>query len=322
MQAESDHPSSIASQSLEIFDPDELIEAVGSSTLTHTQVSGGTFRGELLATQLASCRLDSGRYSQTLISRGAFPSDQVVIGCLLEANEAGCLNGYRFGRYDSVVFPAGAELDYLLPSGTRWLAVQIPTEYAEASCPYPLATRGPKVIPGSHGSGARFVGRIRGVLEAIEVGSGQPVGVTQNDVDWLESRLLDAVCSLLSDDLQGADARPHHAARMAVLRGFERLVEDNAYRNLRIADVAAHLNVGQRTLENYFSDLLGMSPVQYLIRLRLNAIHDALMRYSDDSATVEAVAREHGVNHLGRFSAYYREQFGCNPHMTLRRRFR
>ena len=312
----------IAVHSLAVFDPDELVEAVGSSTLTHTQLSGGSFRGEVLAAQFGSCRVDTGRYSQTLISRGAFPSDQLVIGCLLDSGAAGCLNGYRFGRHDCVVFPAGAELDYLLPADTYWVALQVPQASMEAYGPDRIAARGQQLISGSQGIGARFVAQIKGVLDAITAGAGEPAGVTQSGANWLESLLLDTVCCLLSENLAGADARPHHAVRMALVRAFERLVEDNDYRNLRIADIATRLNVSQRTLESCFKDLLGMSPMQYLIRLRLNAIHHALMRYSDDSATVETIARQHGVNHLGRFSAYYRAQFGCNPRATLRRRFR
>jgi AraC-like DNA-binding protein len=312
----------IAVHSLAVFDPDELVEAVGSSILAHSQLSGGAFRGELFAMQLANCRLDSGRYNQTLISRGAFPSDQLVIGCLLDAGTAGCLNGYRFGRHDCVVFPAGAELDYLVPADTHWVALQVPQASIEAYGLDRIAAQGLQVISGSHGTGARFVAQTKGVLDAITAGAGEPAEVTQSGANWLESRLLDTVCCLLSENLAGADARPHHAARMALVRAFERLVEDNAYRNLRIAQIAMRLNVGQRTLESCFKDLLGMSPMQYLIRLRLNAIHHALMRYSVDSATVETIARQHGVNHLGRFSAYYRDQFGCNPQATLRRRFR
>ncbi len=312
----------IAVHSLAVFDPDELVEAVGSSTLTHTQLSGGSFRGELLAAQFGSCRVDTGRYSQTLISRGVFPQDQVVVGCLLEAHRAGCINGYRFGRLDSVIFPAGSELDYLLPADTRWLAVQIPLAYVEGVCPRARLTDGPTVVTGSHEPGVRFAGWMTKLRDAIDSGAAQAAGLAGSHAGWLESRLLDAACELLTDDQRDGMARPNHATRMSLLRSFERLVEGGAYRDLRIAEIAARLDVSQRTLELCFKDLVGLSPVQYLIRLRLNAIHHALMRSSDDAATVEVIARQHGVNHLGRFSSYYREQFGCHPRTTLRKRFR
>jgi AraC-like DNA-binding protein len=312
----------VAAHSLSVFDPEELVEAVGSSTLTHTQLSGGPFRGELLAAQFDSCRVDTGRYSQTLISRGAFARDQVVIGCLLDAEQPGCINGYRFGRLDSVIFLAGAELDYLLPANTRWVALQLPLSYIEAICPNAHSGRGATLVPSSQGSGARFAGCFKALLDAIETGSAQPLGLRNSDAEWLESRLLDAACMLLTDDQRRGTARPNHAKRMSLLRSFERLAEGEAYRDLRIAEVAARLGVGQRTLELCFKDLLGLSPIQYLIRLRLNAIHHALMRSLEDTATVEAIARQHGVNHLSRFAAYYRAQFGYHPHTTLRRRFR
>ena len=114
---------SIAVQSMTVFDPDQLAEAVGSSELMHTQFTGGDFRGSLLAVEFTSLRLDTGCYSQSLISRGAFPAGRIVIGCLLDAKQSGCLNGHRFSRHDIVIFPKAPNLTICCrqtPAGSQY----------------------------------------------------------------------------------------------------------------------------------------------------------------------------------------------------------
>ncbi|MCG6966678.1 MAG: helix-turn-helix domain-containing protein [Chromatiaceae bacterium] len=313
----------VTTRALSVFDPDELTEAVGSSNLMHTQVSSGAFAGELRATQLGSCRLDSGEYNQTLIARGAFPAGHVIVGYLLNAREPGRINGFRFAQCDVVVFPQDVELDYFVPADTWWAALQIPRTLLEDARLEALPTRSAKVVPGSDEGGRRLGRVLRELLGLLQ--SHAPASAvdaeTQAQTSWLESRLFDAVCDVLPHRSH-AGARPQHVNRMQLLRRFERLVQDHAFSNLRIADVAAQLGVSQRTLEQGVKDYIGLSPIQYLIRLRLNAVHRALMRGSEDVATVDAIATTHGVTHLGRFSAYYRQQFGCNPSETLRARYR
>jgi AraC-like DNA-binding protein len=297
----------VTTRALSVFDPDELTEAVGSSNLMHTQVSSGAFAGELRATQLCSCRLDSGEYNQTLIARGAFPAGHVIVGYLLNAREPGRINGFRFAQCDVVVFPQDVELDYFVPADTWWAALQIPRTLLEDARLEALPTRSAKVVPGSDEGGRRLGRVLRELLGLLQ--SHAPASAVDAETQAQTHR-------------SHAGARPQHVNRMQLLRRFERLVQDHAFSNLRIADVAAQLGVSQRTLEQGVKDYIGLSPIQYLIRLRLNAVHRALMRGSEDVATVDAIATTHGVTHLGRFSAYYRQQFGCNPSETLRARYR
>jgi len=321
LRQEQVNTGSINVQSLTVFDPDQLVEAVGSSHLIHTQLTGGDFRGSLLGVEFGSLRLDTGCYSQSLISRGAFPADRIIIGCLLDAKQSGCLNGYRFGRHDMVVFPEGAELDYLLPADTRWVAIQISRNKLENTLQARLPMQGVKLIPGSVVARFGFVSHLKGLLAHIENGRAPGFRMAPRDAELFESLLFDDICSLLAAEWRDLGTRSHHTRNMGLLQRFERMVEDSPDNNLRVSSVARRLAISPRTLEQTCKDYLGLSPKQYMNCLRLNAVHRELVHKRNDSVTVESVARAHGVSHLGRFSAYYREQFGCNPSVTLNKRF-
>jgi len=308
-------------QSLSVFDPDQLVEAVGSSSLMHTQLSRGSFSGSLLAARFGNVWLDSGCYSQTLISRGTFPSGRIVIGCLLDAKQSGCLNGYRFGRHDIVVFPDGAEMDYLLLGDTRWAAVQVSRSQLEDALQSRLRIRGVKVIPGSVAARFNIVGHIKRLLALVDSDPTRPDHLTPDQAEMFESMLFDDLCLLLESEWQDLETRALHSKSMQLLRRFRNLVDECPGRNQRVATIAQRLDVSPRTLEQTCRDYLGLSPKQYLVCLQLNAVHRELMHQTADSATVEWLARSHGISHLGRFSASYRELFGCNPSATLDKRF-
>ena len=58
----SNPPATISSIALDSFDPEAMTEAVQHSTLDHTLLHGGRFRGRLLQARRGSRRLDWGRF--------------------------------------------------------------------------------------------------------------------------------------------------------------------------------------------------------------------------------------------------------------------
>jgi len=87
-----------------------------------------------------------------------------------------------------------------------------------------------------------------------------------------------------------------------------------------IPDLCLALNVSRRELEYAFRATFDVSPWDYFQKLRLNAVYRDLRRSPAKlSGYVTEIAMTHGITHLGRFSAQYRELFGERPSETLRR---
>jgi AraC-like DNA-binding protein len=61
-----------------------------------------------------------------------------------------------------------------------------------------------------------------------------------------------------------------------------------------------------------------MSPSHYSRLRRLNLARTALRRADPESATVAAIAKQHGFSQLGRFADVYRAVFGESPTATMR----
>jgi transcriptional regulator GlxA family with amidase domain len=78
--------------------------------------------------------------------------------------------------------------------------------------------------------------------------------------------------------------------------------------------------VSERTLEGAFNKVLGLTPITYLIRLRLHRVREVLLAATQGSTTVSAEALNCGFWHFGEFSRAYKECFGELPSDTLRRK--
>jgi AraC-like DNA-binding protein len=86
-----------------------------------------------------------------------------------------------------------------------------------------------------------------------------------------------------------------------------------------IPQLAAQLRVSERTLQSVFHEHFSTTPSAYFKRMRLEAVHDALLCSRPQDTTVTRVAAETGgFFHPGRFAGEYLALFGEHPLDTLR----
>lgn len=102
-----------------------------------------------------------------------------------------------------------------------------------------------------------------------------------------------------------------------------KIAEDHALSqtgaNIYVTDMCKAAGVSERTLEYAFKAVLGLTPVAYLIRLRLHRVRQALLVAPPGSTTVSAEALRWGFWHFGEFSRAYKDCFGELPSETLLR---
>jgi len=88
---------------------------------------------------------------------------------------------------------------------------------------------------------------------------------------------------------------------------------------LYLTDLCKAAGASERSLEYAFKEIMGMTPVAYLTRVRLHRVRQALLAASPGSTTVSVEALNGGFWHFGDFSRAYRDCFGELPSETLRR---
>jgi len=93
-------------------------------------------------------------------------------------------------------------------------------------------------------------------------------------------------------------------------------IEDHLY----VSDLCKFVGASERTLEYAFKEIMGLTPVTYLIRVRLHRVRQALLAANQGTTTVSTEALNWGFWHFGEFSRAYKECFDELPSDTLRRR--
>ena len=107
--------------------------------------------------------------------------------------------------------------------------------------------------------------------------------------------------------------RNHHLQRA------EQYIHTHLKDGFSLLDLAEATGTSPSTLLRTFNTHHGVSPMQYVKMLRLQAVRRALLDSDPLSGTVSGVASEYGFRQLGRFSADYRKVYGELPSVTLRR---
>ena len=123
-----------------------------------------------------------------------------------------------------------------------------------------------------------------------------------------------------TSDFEPADADHVRQSQTLVVKAAEDYalahVDDRVY----VTDLCRAAAVSERALAYAFKEVMGLTPMAYLIRLRLHRVRQALLAATHESTTVSAVALDWGFWHFGEFSHAYKECFGELPSDTLRRK--
>lgn len=117
----------------------------------------------------------------------------------------------------------------------------------------------------------------------------------------------------------GANGTSSNPAPYYVVRA-ERAIAADPQGKLTISELVEASGVSARSLFAGFREFRGISPMRHLKQVRLDHVREELVRIARNEArrrTVMAVAGDWGFNHMGSFSAAYRERFGERPSETL-----
>jgi AraC family transcriptional regulator, ethanolamine operon transcriptional activator len=137
-----------------------------------------------------------------------------------------------------------------------------------------------------------------------------------------ESELFEMLLSALGTAGQFEATRSDltREARSLVVRTAEDYALSHTGEQLHVGDLCKAAAVSERTLEYAFKEVMGLTPVTYLIRLRLHRVRQALLAANQGTTTVSAEALNWGFWHFGEFSRAYKECFDELPSDTLRRK--
>lgn len=284
-----------------------------------SQLSRGTATGRVIAFAGRDVSFTAGEIMGTVEVRGVVSPNSFVLGLGLpsvrgslqwrQPVECGMALLMTPGEgHDGVYFGQSAYLAIditharLIAEGER---VGLPLD------PRELTTS--RILPGS--VDRNWYGRVSAMIAGLHRGQTPqlPPGFHAGDM-LLEGMLRHLVRG-------GALALPRSQTQSARIVARARAVIDGGLDNpIRIDTLCDAAQCSRSVLYRAFENVLGESPISYVLKLRLNRIRDDLANPDEAMRTVSIVSARWGITEFGRLAGWYRAQFGETPSETLRRR--
>ena len=135
----------------------------------------------------------------------------------------------------------------------------------------------------------------------------------------MELSLVQSFFSLIQSDPQyNREPLPHCNNSVRLAQRVMSYILHHHHEPLKLPKVCSDCGASATAINVAFRSVWGLSPMQFLMALRMSgAKHDLLT--AEKNQSVSDVAMGRGFLHLGRFSQYYKRQFGEHPSQTLRR---
>jgi AraC-like DNA-binding protein len=237
----------------------------------------------------------------------------------------GSLDGAELHPYAFMASGPGADAEIIVDSGYESVALLVPPRVLDKH----LALRGRSIdfaMPDRPEVWHPAVDKAREHFElgARIAGAAEKTPGIFNDNRWARygaqvefiDSLLETIESWSPDEHTDTDKKGRNYSE--IVRKCEDLTLNLDGRRPYLSELCAAANVSERTLQYAFRDIIGMSPLTYLHRLRLHHARDELRQAVKGSTTVTDVALNWGFWHFGEFSRAYKNCFGETPSKTLR----
>lgn len=126
---------------------------------------------------------------------------------------------------------------------------------------------------------------------------------------WIEELAFHCMLALNSDAWVRIGQTSANAAHAHRIRAAMQLMSEGLAERCSLTSVSRRVGMSPFHFARTFSGLVGLSPHQYLLRLRLR--HSAVMLRHGASVTTAALSS--GFDNLAHFSRSFRRRFGINP---------
>jgi AraC family ethanolamine operon transcriptional activator len=309
----SEHFFSLTSQ-----DVDEIPAALAAWDVEWRQLSKGNFCGQFKSAQFNSIELFYLSWNQSMQIQGSSPPGTVSFGIQISSQGRAVWRGLKYDNQD-VLINSNQEVDLKVPAGYEMFFVTVKQDLLLTCADLQQRQLCQKDLQKSLGrANLAVLNAIKAYLQSnfalLESNYSNskhpdPQSITQDVMSLLITVLL---------TLEDYSTQISHSQQRAQLvKRLEQYMLTHLDQPLTIEQLCAVAGISERSLNNYFHDLLDMSPIAYFKALRLNRVRSALKLADPTIDKVASVAKQWGFQHMGYFSVDYKAMFGESPSETL-----
>jgi AraC family ethanolamine operon transcriptional activator len=301
-------------------DFDEFSQAIQGWGLDFKQLDRGHFKSELHQIILPDILISEAHFSRNLLQRGTQPEGMRTFVIMASSATPFIWRKQEVTSNSFVIFPKDAELDAVSLPGFHVYTLSISDQKIDERLQRerkPLLHRRLKhggVIEGA----PEKVLRLRCFLEGLTTETTKDPDLLnqRNFQERLSVELTDQIFDILGFGEESCESLPflRHAR---LIQDIEEWLTETGNAHCSVEELCRIFRVNERTLRRVFSEWYGVSPKQYLMALRLNAVRKDLTKSNPATSKISDIANRWGFWHMGKFAMFYRRQFGELPSETI-----
>ena len=307
-----------------IDDPTAVGDSVELIDQDIISLDAGSFQAKRIMVLLADCGLmyqwtNAGLRTRTRIHDGL---DACTV---LGPNAQGSIDGMELQPYTMMLAGPGADAEIIVDAGYESITLLVPPRVLDQHLVLRKGTRSfsmPAGVEVRHPAVAKSIAHFETGARICSVAERAPDVFTYSHAARIDAQ-VEVIDSLLAtiescdpDESLDTDAKGRsYSAMVKACEDYTLSLDD---RRPYMSELCATANASERTLQYAFGEIMGMSPITYLLRLRLHRARQELRGAPTGAKTVTEIAMNWGFWHLGEFSKAYKECFGESPSATLR----
>jgi len=310
---------------VEITDPTDANAGIELLDVNAVQLQSTPFRARRVMVQLEASTVVFHSTNLRLRTRTSVRNDLLAY-VTFGARARGTVNGLQVRPGLLLAVEPGAEATFVTDTGWESISFLLPrTEIRTHLIQRRRVSefRLPKGVETLQGSAEECRGLFDWGKRLVALAEAQPALFNdQSERCAAEAELIETLLAALTaaDDFEPARGDRTRQAYSHIVKIVEDHVLAHTGDQLDVTELCRIAAVSERTLQYAFKEVMAMTPLAYLVRLRLNRVRQALMAATPGSTTVSAEALRCGFWHFGEFSRAYRDCFGELPSDTLRRK--
>lgn len=320
----------LVAQTIDSGDVGDIVDAFGFPDLRVLQLAAPQGRHRLVHGRLGPISFRSVETSGRYYLTWRVPARVWLLQLDLGSTAPRRICGREIGRDAIVLSPPGAEVmlhtapvDMAATGAThprhRGISFVIPAELVDEA----RGGRAPECADAGNAGGGvlifeepTLVHRLRALAGGMLEAAAAPAAFGASTTVELES-LVHTLLAPWQEGPAQAFHRPY-CQRLPIVRRCEDFMRANLGEALGLREICRAARACERTVEYAFREVHGVGAKHFLKLLRLNEVRRTLRQAGSGDLTIRTVAHAAGLNHMGHFSAAYRELFGQLPSQTPR----
>ncbi len=276
--------------------------------LSRYRFDTGEFYGRHDGVQLNNLQFGHADRREGMMFEGVSPKDCLTIALLQESNGCVCVNGLKMQPGDVIIIDDAKPYDFSSSHHTILAIISVNKLLIKTAIPSILDATDKLFKDQTNVLFDTIENEWKRVLEEPDLFDNP------DEIEVMEKKIIEAIkYSFAGQTGEGCHLTEGEKSALEIRTFLLNSLEET----MTIQSIVERFQISDKTLQNSFMSLFGITPKRFINLLKLNRAHEDLLCADGKTPNISDIATKWGFSHFGRFAKDYKDLFGVLPSETL-----